>query len=77
MKRPTRRKLFLFAVLSLVYAGLAAFVVTISAVATCSIQPDVVATCDAKPVIVVVLALGLLYALVAVRFFRAKLNGVD
>lgn len=77
MKLPSRRKLFLFGILTLVYAGLALFVIAISAVATCSMQPDVAAGCDLAPVFIIALVATFIYAALAIRFFRAKLNGVD
>ena len=69
--------MLLFAILSAVYACFAAFVILATAISTCSMQVDVAAICDPTKVLIVIIGLALLYAVLAVWFFRAKLNGVD
>jgi len=77
VKLPSRRRALLLGVFTLLYAGLAMFVVALSGVATCSMQPDIAAGCDVTPIVLVILFLAFLYVILAVRFLRAKLDGVD
>jgi len=67
----------LFVIVSVVYACFAGLIVALSSIRTCSIQPDIAASCDAIPVVIVTGVLAVLYLILSVWFFRAKVNGVD
>ena len=77
MKKVSGRKMFVFAILSVVYATLAAFVLTMAAIHVCSMQPDVAATCDPTPINIVLALLAVTYLGLAVIFFRSRISGVD
>lgn len=73
----TGRKALLFGVISAGYACLVAIVVVITAIRTCSMQPDVAEQCEATPVVVVFSFLGAAYLAGAIWFFRHRISGVD
>jgi hypothetical protein len=75
--KPGKRKLLLFAALSVVYAGLALLLVGMIAIKTCSMQPDVAAMCDTMPIVIAAAAAVAIYAALAVLFFRSRISGVD
>jgi uncharacterized RDD family membrane protein YckC len=77
VRKPSGRKVATFLVLSLVYWAFAALMVILAAIHACGMTPDEAARCDPSPVGWVVFAVLLLYAALAIAYFRSRLPGMD
>jgi len=77
MRGPPARKIGLFLLLSLVFWGLGALVIALTAIKTCSMSPDFASDCDAMPVNVAAVLLLALYGWLSVKFFRSRISGIE